>query len=93
MKISIIVFGQIRQITGTNKIQLEVPYGITIEQSLHLLEKKHEPKLNNILFSNERLSSFYSILINGKSCPISDLKTKEVKEGDKISLVPYIAGG
>lgn len=93
MKISILVFGQIRQITGTHEIRLDVPSGITVEKLLHLLGKKHDSRLNTILFSNEKLSSYYSILINGKSCHASELKTKEVKEGDRISIVPYIAGG
>jgi len=80
MKITILLFGILKDIIGTNTLELNVDAKITIANLKESLIKEHD-KLND--FSN------FSVAVNEEYVETSHI----LKANDVVALIPPVSGG
>ncbi|MHA1116346.1 MAG: MoaD/ThiS family protein [Candidatus Heimdallarchaeaceae archaeon] len=95
MRVIFRLFGQLRSTLG-NKAEVEIELDekkITVLEAIELLAKQY-PELDELLFTNRKLHSFYNIMINNKTIHHEELTTYLVTEDEiEISILPFVAGG
>jgi MoaD family protein len=75
---------------GAESIEVDAP---TVEAALAALCARHESLRGKLFREQDRLNRFVNVYVNDEDIRyLSELKTP-VNDGDKISLVPAVAGG
>lgn len=80
MKITVLLFGILKDIFEGNSIELIVEEGVNIEYLKGLILKKHEKLIN---YSN------FSIAVNEAYVDLN----YELKNNDVVALIPPVSGG
>ena len=80
----------LRSLTGGNE-QVEVS-GATLREAIDALEKAH-PGLKDRLLDEKGVRRFINIYVGEEDIRFLDGLKTELKNGDRISIVPAIAGG
>jgi len=94
MKISIKLYGMMALIAKKEILILELDEEITLKGVLDEIVERfgEEMKLELIdTYTNEYSHSL--ILLNNKLMPLVSNLSKQIKDGDKISLISFCAGG
>jgi molybdopterin converting factor subunit 1 len=81
VRVKVIYFAQAREFAGTNEDTFELPSPVSVEHLFH-----------EVLTAHPRLASLkrtIQSLVNGRA--VSE-KT-ELKDGDRVALLPPVAGG
>ena len=81
IKVVLVYLGQAREVAGTKEEQLELPAPAKIEQAIAQAFQSH-PKLSD-------LKDTLKLLINGQWAATN----AELKDGDRITLLPPVGGG
>jgi len=81
IKVILVYLGQAREVAGTKEEQLELPAPAKIEQAISRALEAH-PKLSEL---KENLK----LLVNGQWA----VSNAELKDGDRITLLPPVGGG
>ncbi|MEM2910739.1 MAG: ubiquitin-like small modifier protein 1 [Nitrososphaerota archaeon] len=94
MKITVKVFGPVREFMGTGQTEVILEDGCDLDALLKALIKKYGSDLKSrVLLNDAELLPYVKVLINGKNVrTLNGLKT-ELKEGDEVAIVPAIVGG
>ncbi|MEM0090234.1 MAG: ubiquitin-like small modifier protein 1 [Nitrososphaerota archaeon] len=94
MKITVKVFGPVREFIGTGQIEVLLEDGCDLSALLKALIKKYGDGLKDrILLNDAELLPYVKVLVNGKNVrDFNGLKT-ELKDGDEVAIVPAIVGG
>lgn len=81
----------LRRFTGeTGEVTVE---GTTVEQALAKAVEAH-PALERHLFTDEgRLRSFVNVFVNDDDIRHLDQVATAVQDGDRVAIIPSIAGG
>lgn len=90
--ITIRSFAQVRELLGSNKINLEVNQDITITKVLEQLILEY-PKIKNQIYSKNTLDENYMIALNKVHVDHRRLNETKVHEGDEIAILPPAGGG
>jgi sulfur-carrier protein len=92
--ISVNVSGHLKDYTG-KKRQLEVP-GSSINTVAELVEylNKLFPGIKDRVFDDQEITRQYvNIFVNGEDIRFSQNESTKLKEGDKVHILPSVAGG
>jgi len=94
MKITVKFFTAIREITSKGEEQIELSRVITVKELLDFLSKKYgRPFTDYVYDEKESVRSYIRFVVNGRSITtLQGLKT-ELKEGDKVAIIPPVGGG
>ncbi len=92
MKVTLTYYGQLRQIAGVESQSSEYPHPIGLGDLIADLGKRYGPDFGKILFDeSNRLRPSVIILLNDALVAREPLPL--LKDGDKVVLLPAIAGG
>ena len=90
-KVNITFYGTLAKITTERKVEVD---GSALKEALESLATKHgKPFTDRIYNEKGKIRRFINIYVNGKDIRfLNDLDT-EMKEGDKVSIIPAVGGG
>lgn len=89
MKVEVLLFGRPRELAGASEEALSIEDGACLADLFKSLGARHGQELAVELASPER----FMILINGRHYgPLGGMQT-ELKNGDKVAIVPAVIGG
>ena len=80
-RVKVLYFAQARELTGTREEELVLSHPIDVNRLFSELMSTH-PRL-------ESIKGILSVLVNGRRVS----GNVELKDGDRIALVPPVAGG
>ncbi len=92
--ISISVSGHLRELTG-KKRNFEVPNSSvnTVSDLVQYLNKLF-PGIKDRIFDDQDVTREYvNIFVNGEDIRFSQKENTKLKEGDKVHILPSVAGG
>jgi len=90
-RINVQFFATFRDIFGTKAMEIAVETGINMGELLNLVFDTQERRKK--IFDNGKIKPYIIILKNGRHIQHLDGVETELKEGDKVSIFPPIAGG
>lgn len=95
ISIKVKYFAYIRSLVrGEKEESISLSKGKTLKDLLETLSERYGEKFAKAVFNNETnregLSESIIILVNGKSVQNID---HELKDGDKVSIMPFLSGG
>ncbi len=91
MKIKIRSFAFIREQLGSKQVELNVN-ATKVKEIIHQLISQY-PTLEDILVKNGEINKDFVFAVNGDQIPHTELKEKELKEGDTLVILPPAGGG
>ncbi|MFW9846087.1 MAG: MoaD/ThiS family protein [Candidatus Thorarchaeota archaeon] len=94
MSVAVELFGILAQTAGIREISIEVSESITVEQLLDELIARLGNQFKRLLIDKE--SEKYvplMLMINGKDAPWKETREKLLVVGDRVAILPPIAGG
>ena len=94
MRVTVNFFTSLREITGKKEEEIESPRGITVEEALGHLSKKHGHQFRNYVYDeNGKVRSHLLFMVNGESITtLQGFKTK-LRDGDKVVILTPVGGG
>jgi molybdopterin synthase sulfur carrier subunit len=94
MRIQIKAFARIRDILG-ERVELDLPEGITVGGLLAELVKKYGRELEKAIFNSKtgKLQPYIRVLLNGRDVDFLDGLNTRLNSGDVLALFPPVAGG
>jgi MoaD family protein len=95
MQVSIRFFTSLREMVGKKEQILQIPKdALTIQEALQTLTVQYGKSFSDYLFDQKtgHVKGFLQLLINGKSVPNNDSKTK-LHDGDILAILPPVGGG
>lgn len=94
MSVVVELFGILARTGGTKKVSIEIIGTISVEQLLDELTKRLGEEFKKLLVDKE--SKRYVpllLMINGKDAPWEATKNRQLVDGDRVTILPPIAGG
>lgn len=73
---------------GEEVVELEVRQGSSLQSALDTLASSHSSDLRRVIGDDGR-----NVIITVNDGPVQLTESVELKEGDKIRVVPIVAGG
>ena len=92
MKVKVRLFGEFREATGKETVELELPVNADCEAALRELVRM-EPKLSNLLFSEGELRDHLHVFLNGENVNHREGLRTKLSEGDVLTFFTPISGG
>ena len=94
MKITVKFFTVLREITGKKEEKLEFSNSITINELLDYLSQKYGRQLTEYIYDTSgKPRGYLQFLVNGKSITTLEGFRTQLKEGDKVAIIPPVGGG
>ncbi|MHA1668230.1 MAG: MoaD/ThiS family protein [Candidatus Heimdallarchaeaceae archaeon] len=93
MKVKFQCFGQVRSITKEAIVELEIKKDSSIKKAIEQFVKEFGQEMEEILFSEGELRKFYIVQVDKNNVNNDKLHEEIVKEGQIISIIPFVAGG
>ncbi|MCX5661123.1 MAG: MoaD/ThiS family protein [Planctomycetota bacterium] len=92
MKITLQYFGQLRHLAGRDEQPLDAPPAAKLPDLLASVAKAYEPAFGQMLLNSRgQLSASLLVLVNDEAAPRG--QPPALAEGDRVALIPPIAGG
>ncbi len=92
MRVKVLFFGDLRRIFSRKESDLTVEEGTTVRELLvGLLEDR--PDRRKELFPNGRVNTHLVIIYNGSPTSFKECLENQLRDGDVLSIFPYIGGG
>ncbi|GAB6944661.1 MoaD/ThiS family protein [Vulcanisaeta sp. JCM 14467] len=94
MRVRVKFFGDLYELIGTFKLELEVTNGLSIHGLIDLISHTFNPKFTEaVLDGNGKLRGEYVVLVNGKAIEwLNGLATK-LNDNDEVVFLPPAEGG
>ena len=94
MSVVVELFGILAREAGTKEVTIEIAESISVEQLLNELTNRLGDQFRNKLIDKSTKEYVPLLLmINGKEAPWEETRTRSLVSGDKITILPPIAGG
>ncbi|MFW9890072.1 MAG: MoaD/ThiS family protein [Candidatus Thorarchaeota archaeon] len=94
MSVLVELFGILARTAGTKEITIELTNSLTVEKLLGKLTKRFGEDFENLLVDKESKQYVPLLLIiNGKDAPWEATRKRELIDGDRVNILPPIAGG
>jgi molybdopterin synthase catalytic subunit len=81
IRIDVLLFGQARELAGSNRVTLEVPAGATVGSAIAQLEERYPA-----------LAPFDRVLLAAVNETYAD-RSEPIRDGDTLALFPPVSGG
>ncbi len=81
MQCQVLLFAQLAQAIGSDRVTIELSNGATVNEALNELAQEHE--------TIATMRNSIAVAINEQYCNIST----ELKDGDTLALIPPVSGG
>ncbi len=81
MNCTILLFAQLAESIGSDRLTLQLPDGATIEQALNELASQYQ------IIASMRDS--FAVAVDDRYCAL----TKTLNDGDTLALIPPVSGG
>ena len=92
IKVNIKFFANIKEITSTSSIDMELPEGTPIRILLEELYNIYDLR-NVIIDKNNQVNPYINIIKNGRQIKFLDGLKTQLKDGDIVAIFPPVAGG
>lgn len=95
MKVTVMYFASLREITGKKEELVDVKDGATIENLLHTLSEIYGPRFTDYVFEKKTGTprDHFRFLVDGTNImPLQSLKTK-ITGGSRFAIIPPVGGG
>ena len=79
--------------TATGGVATVEVNGATVGEALAALEQAHPGVSERLLDDSGRLRRFVNVFVNDEDVRFRELLDTPVREGDRVTIVPSIAGG
>jgi MoaD family protein len=94
MTVVVELFGILARTAGTKEIRIELTNSLTVETLLDTLNEQFGREFEKLLVDKEsRQYVPLLLMINGKDEPWDATKKRELTDGDRVTILPPIAGG
>ena len=95
MRVKVELFGNWRDLVGSPSVEIEMPEGSTLRTVVELLAARYGNELEDWLVDPEtgRMWSPFSMGLNNTFVDGVDDLTRELNEGDRVSLFHPVVGG
>ncbi len=89
------LFATLRELVGRGEETLEFGAGtVTVNDVLEELVKRHGKDFREYLFDEKkRVREHLQLLVNGKSVSLLEELRTQLKEGDRVAILPPVSGG
>ena len=94
MSVVVELFGILARSAGTKQVSIEIDNRLSVEQLLDELSRRFGDQFKRQLI-NKTSKQYVPLLlmINGKDEPWEKTRTRELVDGDRVTILPPIAGG
>ncbi len=90
-KVNITFYGALAQTTRDRKVEVE---GSALKDALESLATKYGKLFTDRIYNEEgKIRRFVNIYINGKDIRFLNHLETELKERDRVSIIPAVGGG
>jgi molybdopterin synthase sulfur carrier subunit len=94
VRIRVKFFGDLYEIVGTFRVELEIPTGLTVRELVDLISHTFNPKFAEaVLDKDGKLKGEYVVLINGKAIEWLDGLSTKLNDNDEVVFLPPAEGG
>lgn len=94
MKVYVKTFGQLRRLVGSPSHSLDVSQGAMLIDVVEQLASEFGPGVRDNLFSEGKLSGFYSLMVDGEVYETEEeYATQPLVDGQTVVILPHIGGG
>jgi molybdopterin converting factor small subunit len=94
MSVVVELFGILARTAGAKEVSIEIVESISVEQLLDEISKRLGDQFNRQLI--DKATKQYVpllLMINGKDAPWEETRRRVLVDGDRITILPPIAGG
>ncbi len=81
MRCEVLLFAQLAEAIGSDRLTVELPEGATVAEALALLSKDHE--------TIAATANAIAVAVNEQYCPAAQV----LSDGDTMALIPPVSGG
>lgn len=93
-RVSIKFLANVKEVAGTESLEINVNDGETLENVLYLLSKRFGKRLRNLFFKKEgSLAENLVIFVNGKNVMTEKGLETKIGNGDHLIIFTPVAGG
>jgi len=94
VRVRVKFFGDLYELVGTFRIELETPSGLSVRDLIDLVSRTFNPKFTEaVLDGDGKLKGEYVVLVNGKAIEwLNGLATK-LNDDDEVVFLPPAEGG
>jgi MoaD family protein len=89
LKIEVLFFGQLRDITGTAKKKVTISEGVKLSDLMRLLDRRYKTSLSEEIEQTRGLM----IMINGRHYSSVGGIDAPLKDKDTVAIMPAVIGG
>jgi len=94
VRIRVKFFGDLYEIVGAFRVELETPTGLTVRELVDLISRTFNPKFAEAVLDNDgKLRGEYVVLINGKAIEWLDGLFTKLNDNDEVVFLPPAEGG
>jgi len=94
MKVTVKFFTTLREITGKREEELKSSGNLTVDKLLEELSKEYGRRFTNYVYDEiGNVRSYLQFLVNGRSITTMQGFETQLKEGDKVAIIPPVGGG
>lgn len=91
MKLTIQLLGQARQLATSERLEIDVPEGTTVDDLLPAVLEGADQRLATVLSHDQKLRRSVMAILRDET--IDPAEAGLLKEGDELSLLPPMSGG
>ena len=91
MKLTIQLLGQARQLATSERLEIDVPEGSTVDDLLPVVLEGADQRLATVLSHDQKLRRSVMAILRDET--IDPAEADLLKEGDELSLLPPMSGG
>jgi molybdopterin synthase sulfur carrier subunit len=92
MKVRVKAFAMLRDMVGKESL-IDLPDGSTVRNLLDRIASRHRDFQGHVFASDGSLSSFVTVLVNGRNILHIDGLQTLISDGDEVAIFPPVAGG
>ena len=93
MIINIHCFGQIRTLTKERIVEMNIKDNATVPDVLDEFVKKYGETMEKLLYNEGKIRDFYTVQIDKKHVKTEEYEYYNLRDGQTIAIIPFIAGG
>jgi len=87
-------FTTLREVTGKREEKIELKSGVTVGDLIGILSEKYGRRFTDYMYDkNGKMRPYIMFLVNGKSITALQGLETELRDRDKVAILPTVGGG